>query len=195
MTTERSRRYPALLLLAVGSLMAALSFWVLELTRRSGDDTHQPSVRTEPDYFIDDFTYTRLSVSGNAQYVISGKKLTHFPVDDSSVVVQPSVRSYSNLRDPMMLQAQQAKISGDQKEFHFYDNVTLERPQVRGSDTLRVASDYMLVLPDQDIVKTDRKVIMTMGNSRMEGKGMVIDNGRRQMNLQNQVYGHYESPR
>lgn len=195
MTTERSRRYPALLLLAVGSLMAALSFWVLELTRRSGDDTHQPSVRTEPDYFIDDFTYTRLSVSGNAQYVISGKKLTHFPVDDSSVVVQPSVRSYSNLRDPMMLQAQQAKISGDQKEFHFYDNVTLERPQVRGSDTLRVASDYMLVLPDQDIVKTDRKVIMTMGNSRMEGKSMVIDNGRRQMNLQNQVYGHYESPR
>ena len=53
MSSELRRRYPALLLLAAGSLMAALSFWVLELTRRSGDDTHQPSVRTEPDYFID----------------------------------------------------------------------------------------------------------------------------------------------
>jgi lipopolysaccharide export system protein LptC len=194
MNEERSRRYPALLLLAAGTLLAALSFWALEITRRSGDDTRKPSVRTEPDYFIDDFTYTRLSVSGKAQYVISGKKLIHYPVDDSSIVVQPSVRSYSSSREPMTLQAQKAKITGDQKELHFYENVVLERPQTRNADALRVESDYMLALPDQDIVKTDRKVVMTIGSSRMEGKGMVADNGQRQLNLQSQVSGHYESP-
>lgn len=194
MSQELSRRYPALLLLAAGSLLAALSFWALELTRRSGDDTQKPSVRTEPDYFIDDFTYTRLSVSGKAQYVISGKKLIHYPVDDSSIVERPSVRSYSSSHEPMTLQAQKVKISGDQKELHFYENVILERPQARNADTLHIESDYMLALPDQDIVKTDRKVIMTIGKTRMEGKGMIADNGRRQLNLQSQVYGHYESP-
>ncbi len=194
MNEERSRRYPALLLLAAGSLLAALSFWALEITRRSGDDTRKPSVRTEPDYFIDDFTYTRLSVSGKAQYVISGKKLIHYPVDDSSIVMQPSVRSYSSSREPMTLQAQKAKITGDQKELHFYENVVLERPQTRNADALRVESDYMLALPDQDIIKTDRKVVMTSGSSRMEGKGMVVDNGQRQLNLQSQVSAHYESP-
>jgi lipopolysaccharide export system protein LptC len=115
MSSDLRRRYPALLLLATGSLLAALSFWALEITRRSTDDTREPSVRTEPDYFIENFTYTRMSVSGKAQYVISGKKLIHYPVDDSSTVEQPSVRSYSSLRDTMTLRSRTAKITADQK--------------------------------------------------------------------------------
>lgn len=192
MSGDLRRRYPALLLLAAGSLLAALSFWALEIARRSADDTREPTVRTEPDYFIEDFTYTRMSVSGKAQYVISGKKLIHYPVDDSSTVEQPSVRSYSSLRDPMTLRARTAKITSDQKELHFYDDVILERPQTRGSDSLRVDSDYMLALPNQDIVKTDKKVVIQLGTSRMEGTGMIADNGKHQLNLQSQVSGHYE---
>ena len=192
MSSELRRRYPALLLLAAGSLLAALSFWALEIARRSADDTREPTVRTEPDYFIEDFTYTRTSVGGKAQYIISGKKLIHYPVDNSSTIEHPSVRSYSNLRDPMTLRARTAKISADQKELHFYDDVVLERPQTRGSESLLVNSDYMMALPNQDIVKTDKKVVIQLGTARMEGTGMIADNGKHQLNLQSQVSGHYE---
>jgi lipopolysaccharide export system protein LptC len=192
MNVELRRRYPALLLLAAGSLLAALSFWALEIARRSADDTRGPTVRTEPDYFIEDFTYTRMSVSGKAQYVISGKKLIHYPVDDSSTVEQPSLRSYSSLRDPMTLHSRTAKITTNQKELHFYGDVTLERPQSRGTDSLRIDSDYMLARPNQDIVKTDRKVVIQLGTSRMEGTGMIADNRKHQLNLQSRVSGHYE---
>jgi lipopolysaccharide export system protein LptC len=92
----------------------------------------------------------------------------------------------------MTLRARTAKITADQKEIHFYDNVTLERPQTRGGDSLRVDSDYMLALPNQDIVKTDKRVVIQLGTSRMEGTGMIADNGKHQMNLQSQVRGHYE---
>jgi len=193
MSSELRRRYPALLLLAAASLLAGLSFWALEITRRSAGDTREPTVRTEPDYFIEDFTYTRMSVSGKAQYVISGKKLIHYPKDDSSTVEQPSMRSYSSLRDPLTLRSRSAKITADQKELHFYDDVILERPQTRGTESLRVDSDYMLALPKQDIVKTDRKVLIRLGTSRMEGTGMIADNGKHQLNLQSNVSGHYES--
>jgi len=193
MSSELRRRYPALLLLAAASLLAALSFWALEITRRSAGDTREPTVRTEPDYFIEDFTYTRMSVSGKAQYVISGKKLIHYPKDDSSTVEQPSMRSYSSLHDPMTLRSRSAKITADQKELHFYDDVILERPQTRGTESLRIDSDYMLALPKQDIVKTDRKVLIRLGTSRMEGTGMIADNGKHQLNLQSTVSGHYES--
>ena len=134
-----------------------------------------------------------MSVSGKAQYVISGKKLIHYPKDDSSTVEQPSMRSYSSLRDPMTLRSRSAKITADQKELHFYDDVILERPQTRGTESLRVDSDYMLALPKQDIVKTDRKVLIRLGTSRMEGTGMIADNGKHQLNLQSNVSGHYES--
>ena len=46
MSGDLRRRYPALLLLVAGSLLAALSFWALEIARRSADDTREPTVRT-----------------------------------------------------------------------------------------------------------------------------------------------------
>ena len=151
--------------------------------------------RTEPDYFIEDFSYTRLATDGKAQYLISGSKLTHYPADDSSVVLKPSVRSYSDTRSPMTLQAKRARITKDQYELHFYEDVKLERPQTRGSEALQIESDYMLALPDQDIVKTDRKVTIRLGNAKLVGTGMVADNVRHQLTLQSKVTGFYESPR
>ena len=195
MNDSLRRRYPALLLLAAGSLLAAISFWALEVTRRSGDETRQQGQRTEPDYFIEDFSYTRLAPNGKAQYLISGKKLIHYPADDSSVVELPSVRSYSDKRSPMTLHAKRARLTKDQRELHLYDNVRLERPQTRGSESLLIESEYMLALPDEDLVKTDKEVVVRLGSSRLVGTGMVADNARHQLNLQNKVSGYYESPR
>ena len=195
MNESLRRRYPALLLLLAGSLLAAISFWALEITRRSGEETRQQGQRTEPDYFIEDFSYTRMAPNGKAQYLISGKKLTHYPADDSSVVEQPSVRSYSDNRNAMTLQARRARITRGQRELHLYDDVRLERPQARGSEPLLIESEYMLALPDNDLVKTDREVVIRLGSSTLVGTGMVADNARHQLTLQRKVSGLYESPR
>ena len=189
------RRYPALLLLAFGSLLAAISFWALEVAQRGGDEVRPQAARTEPDYFIEDFSYTRLAPNGKAQYLITGKKLVHYPADDSSVIERPTVRSFSAKSSPMTLRAQRAKIAKQQRELHLYDDVRLERPQARGDDSLVVESDYMLVLPDDDLVKTNHPVVMRVGDSRLAGTGMVADNAKHQLTLQNKVSGFYESPR
>ena len=195
MNDSLRRRYPALLLLAAGSLLAAISFWALEVTRRSSDESQPKGARSDPDYFVEDFSYTRLAPDGKAQYLVSGSKLIHYPTDDSSVVLKPTVRSYSDKRDPMTLQAKRARITKDQREVHLYENVSMERPQAKGSEPLQIESDYMLALPDEDIVKTDRQVTIRLGGSKLVGTGMVADNARRQLTLQRKVTGFYESPR
>ncbi len=189
------RRYPALLVLALGSLLAAISFWALEVAQRGDDEVRPQTLRTEPDYFIEDFSYTRLAPNGKAQYLITGKKLVHYPADDSSVIERPTVRSFSAKSSPMTLQAQRAKITKQQRELHLYDDVRLERPQVRGVESMVVESSYMLALPDQDLVKTDRPVVIRVGESRLTGTGMVADNTKHQLSLQSKVTGFYESPR
>jgi lipopolysaccharide export system protein LptC len=189
------RRYPALLLLAFGSLLAAISFWALEVAQRGGDEARPQTARTEPDYFIEDFSYTRLAPNGKAQYLITGKKLVHYPTDDSSVIERPTVRSFSAKSSPMTLSAQRAKITKKQREVHLYDQVRLERPQTRDAASLVVESDYMLALPDEDLVKTDRPVVIRAGESRLSGTGMVADNTKHQLTLQSRVTGFYESPR
>lgn len=189
------RRYPALLLLGFGSLLAAVSFWALEVALRGGEEKRPQTARTDPDYFIEDFSYTRLAPNGKAQYLITGKRLVHYPTDDSSIIERPTVRSFSAKSSPMTLRAQRAKITKQQRELHLYDDVRLERPQTRGADSLVVESDYMLALPDEDLVKTDRPVVIRVGESRLTGTGMVADNAKHQLNLQSKVTGFYESPR
>ena len=189
------RRYPALLLLAFGSLLAAISFWALEVALRGGDEARPKTARTDPDYFIEDFSYTRLAPNGKAQYLITGKKLVHYPADDTSVIEHPAVRSFSAKSSPMTLRAQRATITKQQRELHFYDDVRLERPQTRSADSLVVESDYMLALPDDDLVKTDRPVVIRVGESRLAGTGMVADNAKHQVTLQSKVTGFYDSPR
>lgn len=195
MNDKLHRRYPALLLLAFGVLLAALSFWALEISRRGDDDKPAQAARTEPDYFVEDFSYMRLAPNGKAQYLITGSKLVHYPADDSSVIEQPSVRSFSAQSSPMTLRAKRAKITKQQRELHLYDDVRLERPQTRGKEPVVVESDYMLALPDEDIVKTDRQVVIRVGQSILAGTGMVADNAKHQMTLQSKVTGFYESPR
>ena len=195
MNDSLRRRYPALLLLVLGSLLAALSFWALEVTLRKGDEQRPQTARTEPDYFVEDFSYTRLAPNGKAQYLITGKKLVHYPADDSSEIELPAVRSFTAQSSPMTLRAERAKITKDQREIHLHDKVRLERPQVRGSDPLIVESDYMLALPDDDLVKTNRPVVIHVGESKLVGTGMVADNVKRQLTLQSKVTGYYESPR
>ena len=195
MSDNTRRRYPALLVLGFGSLLAAVSFWALEVALRGGDEARPKTARTDPDYFVEDFSYTRLAPNGKAQYLITGKKLVHYPADDSSVIERPTVRSFSAKSTPMTLRAQRATITKQQRELHLYDEVRLERPQTRGGDSLVVESDYMVALPDNDLVKTDHPVVIRVGDSRLAGTGMVADNAKRQLTLQSRVTGFYESPR
>ncbi len=194
MNNEISRRLPALLLLITGTLLAAGSFWLLEVARRGDNTGAQQQQRTEPDYYAEDFRYTKVAPNGQAEYVVEGKKLVHTPVDDINHVDQPVVYSYSKDRPPMTLRSNTARINGDHTQVHLHGKVHLERPQARGSETMTVDSDYMLVLTNKDIVKTDRPVHITLGKSTLDGVGMVADSRAQQVSLLSRVNGTYRQP-
>jgi lipopolysaccharide export system protein LptC len=188
------RRLPALLLLIAGTLLAAGSFWLLEVARRGDTTGAQQEQRTEPDYFAEDFRYTKVALNGQAEYVVEGKKLVHTPADDVSHVERPVVYSYSKERPAMTLRSDTARINGDHSEVHLHGKVHLDRPQARGNETMTVDSEYMLVLTNKDIVKTDRPVHITLGKSTLDGVGMVADNRQQQVSLLSRVNGTYVQP-
>ncbi len=189
------RRYPALLMLAGGALIAALSFWALEMTRRSGSATQADNARSEPDYFVEQFNFAKISVNGDVQYTISGEKLVHHPIDDASTITLPVVKSYAKERAPLLLRADRALVNSDHSEIRFFEQVKMTKPNARGEDDLTVESDYMLALPDQDIVKSDKKVVIRLADSILIGTGFLADNRQHQLTLQSQVNGTYAAPK
>lgn len=189
------RRLPALLTLVLVVLLAGGSYWILEITRRSNDSTPARAPRTAPDYTIDQFRYVVVAGNGKAEYVIEGDHLQHDPVTDTSLVERPLVRSYAPDRAPMTLRSRTARINSDHSEIRLHDDVHLERPQARDQESLTVDTEYMLVLPDKDIIRTDRAVRARIGDSTLNGVGMVADSRQRSLALDGPVSATFVQPR
>jgi lipopolysaccharide export system protein LptC len=195
MTDARSgNRFRLAVLIAFSIAITLASFWVLEVMRRGIIDEAPDSPRSEPDFYVEKFNYIRMSQSGEARYSISGKRLTHNPMDDSYEIDFPVIHSLSAERPPMTTHAKHALIEADYSKVHLYDNVQVTRPATPTTQHFRLESEYLLILPDDDVMKSDKPVDMTLGASKLRGTGMVANNATRELRLLSDVHATYQPP-
>jgi lipopolysaccharide export system protein LptC len=191
--TNRVRITLIVIFLAV---LALGSFWMLETIRRESEDTRPELQKGEPDYTVDKFSIVRISASGQARYSISGDKLVHYPDSDSFEIQRPVVYSMRNQGEmPMTMHAQRAIVEQDTNKVHMHDRVKLARPASADSAAFQLTSDYLLFLPDDDIVQTDKPVDITFGQSRISGTGMLVNNATREFRVLQNVHGKIEPPK
>jgi lipopolysaccharide export system protein LptC len=195
MSGAPANRFGLGVVIAIGAALALGSFWLLEVMRKQVNDDNPDKPRVEPDYFVEKFNFVRMSVSGQAQYNISGKRLEHNPADDSHAIKLPIVNSLNAERPPMVARSQRALVNSDNSKVHMYDDVHIDRAATPTSDHFHLKSEYLLILPDDDIVKTDKPVEITLGNSRLTGTGMVANNATRELRLSSNVHATYPPPR
>ncbi len=187
-------RFRILTILALMIALALGSFWLLEVMRRAINDVTPKAARTEPDFYVENFNYVKLSPSGQAQYHFSGARLTHNPQDDSYDIQQPVVSNISPGQAPMTMRSERAHVNSDNSEVRMYENVHIDRPASAQSGHLHITSDYMLLLPDDEIMKTDKAVVITLDQSRLTGVGMFANNATREFSLASNVHGTYQAP-
>lgn len=189
-----TRRFRMFVTLALVTALALGSFWVLEVIRRSASDYVPNVTRTEPDYYVDQFSYVKMSGAGVQKYHVSGKKLTHNPVGDTYDVTQPVLKSFSPGRPITTVRADRGHVNSDGSEMRLYDNVHLDRPATPRSNPLQVESEYMRVFPDDEVAETDKPVTITAGPSVLKGTGMHFNNATRELKLASRVQGTYIAP-
>jgi lipopolysaccharide export system protein LptC len=184
-------------MLALITLLAALalgSFWVLEVMRSGAEDAIPNPARTEPDFYVENFSYVKMTEKGEARYHVSGDKLTHNPKDDTYDIVHPVLKSFSDERPPSTLRSDRARVNSDGSKMYLYDNVHLDRPATPTSERLQVKSQFMLVFPDDEVAQTDKPVQITQGQSTLDGVGMYANNATRELRLGSKVHGTYQAP-
>jgi lipopolysaccharide export system protein LptC len=174
-------------------VLALASFWLYEVMRRATDTVVPNPERNEPDFYVEKFSYVKLSKTGSAQYHFSGERLTHNPQDDSYDIVNPVVSNISNPDAPMTIRAERARVNSDNSQVHLYRNVRMDRPASATAEPIRIRSEYMLVLPDDDVMKTDKPVEITTDRAKLTGTGMVANNATREFNLTSNVHGTYQA--
>ena len=187
-----AQRIRLTIIVVILTALALGSFWILQTVLRSGNDAVQARPSSKPDYYVEQFSYVKMSETGQPRYDITGDRMVHYPIDDSFEVSMPVVTSLDKAKAPMTMRSKRARIEDNNSKIHMYDDVHADRAALGASQDMHLTTDYLLLLPDDDIAKTDKPVVITMGESIMTGTGMIINDATQEFKLLNNVRGTYQ---
>jgi lipopolysaccharide export system protein LptC len=183
MRKRTAHRWQLTMIMIVGVFVAAGSFWLVQVVNQAGQQAEADKFRDEPDYIIDRFSMVRMSKTGQPAYIISGDKLTHRPVDDSSDIDKPYVHSLGSEQPPMNIHADTAHVDQGNTRVKLNGNVDVVRPATPASQALRMTAPTLTVFPDEERMETEAPVEMHVGSSIAHGTGMKANNATRQIQL------------
>lgn len=181
-------------LILISAALALGSLWLVEVMERQTENSLPQPARTDPDFYVQKFNFVRMAKTGEARYNLTGTEMQHYPADDSYLVQNPVMHSYGKDRPPMVTRSLHATVQNDNSEIHMYDNVHIDRPASATSQHFQLMTSYLLLLPDDDVMKTPKPVELKLGESVLTGVGMYANNATGEFRLNDNVKGQYQAP-
>lgn len=187
-------RLAAFVSIALLVAFAAGSFYLAELSERMNAGIGTRKLTHEPDFFVEHFSLIRLDAQGQPVFRLSADRMLHFPDDDSSEYERPRLVSLDPGKPLVTLRAERGRAEGDGERTHLYDDVLLTRAPTEGKPSLKVTTDYVLLLSKEDVARTDRPVRIEQGQSVLTGIGMDFYNEDRRLDVRSDVQGTWTQP-
>lgn len=190
MVGERVSAWFPLLLLAA---LAGLTFWLDQAVQMPVTDAGAAR-RHEPDYFVDGLSALKMDPQGKLAYTLSAQKMVHYPDDDTTHLAKPRWVSLGEGKAPVTVTAEQALVSSNGEHVYFQRDVRVVREPSGKQSRLVLETDFLHVVPDEDIAKTDRPVRITDANTVVNAVGLELNSETRVLKLLSNVKGvYYES--
>jgi lipopolysaccharide export system protein LptC len=178
-----AHRWRLLTVMLGGVFCAFGSFWLVQMMNRDDGVTQAGGPLNEPDYIVENFSFVRMDETGKPHYVVSGRRLAHLPIGDVSEIEKPVMQSMTPERGRMTVHANRARIRHADDEVDLVGDVDVTRPAAPNVQALRVRTQALTVLPDEEILKTDHAVEMNLGQATLRGTGMVANNATGRLHL------------
>jgi lipopolysaccharide export system protein LptC len=186
MLFSNTRLFPLLLMLS----LALLTFW-LERTARI-DQPHPSLRRHDPDYLVHNFSIVGYAPTGAPESLLSGRKMVHYPDDDSTELDAPRVLQTKAGEAPMTLTADRGALSQDGEDTFLYDNVVLVRSAIPQLPEMRMETSFLHVVRARSLFRTDREIAIHEDGRYLTGRGLEYDNESRVLQLRAKVRGRFE---
>ena len=181
--------------LSILFVLALLTFW-LRYASELDQPKHDGKHRHDPDYIVGDAKLRKIDVTGVLKYTLTAKDIRHYPDDDSTDLIQPSILSLTPNKPPVTMSADSGHMSKDGDQVDLYGNVHIKRAASAKDQELNAYMPELTVLPDDEKAFTAHPVRITRGEaSWVTGVGMKVDYQARTYVLESQVRGVIESQR
>lgn len=130
-----------------------------------------------PDFETEQVVMTQFDARGRAKYKIFADKLVHFGDTDEVKLSAPRLVSLRPDQPQIEVRANQGRVENTGERVHLRGDVVITRTAGASVPAMRVDTDYLLALPDQDKYSTDQPVTVQRGAARISAQqGMTIDN-------------------
>lgn len=169
--------------IAIG-LFAMLTFW-LDARVSESAQSQQKSAPLAPDHFLEGFTISRTAADGGVESTMTGKRATHFPGNDSTVVEAPKFESQPTGKPKLEVQATRALLINNPtrntlERVDFSGKVVARQGPSEGREAVTYESETLTVFPKTQQAQTTSQTRTTSGDRVMTTQGLRLDAEKKQ---------------
>ena len=187
MTDRLGGWFPVLLMAA----LAALTFWLDRVVQPpAGPRPEAPA--SDPDYFVDGLSAMRMDSEGRVKHTLRAQKMTHYPENDTTILVEPRFVTYAEGRSPVTVTSRHARLSGNGDNVYFEDGVRVVRAPYANRTELVLETNFLHLIPDANIAKTDQPVTIRDATGVVSASGLELNSETRILKLQGRVKGTFD---
>lgn len=184
--------YLPLLMMAV---LASGTWWLVR--NAPGAETAQPAVapRHEADYVMTNFVVQRFGSDGALRTQIEGRRLRHFPDDDTLEIDDARIRAIGSDGSVTLANARRALANGDGSEVQLLGDAHVVRPANGRQTAIEFRSEFLHAFRNVERVRSHLPVVVTQGESVVRAQGMEYDNLARVVELKGRSSATFVAPR
>ena len=174
-------------------VLAALTFWlryVTDFTEKPGDG----NLRHDPDFIVNGATLRKIGALGSLEYTLIADEIRHYPDDDTTRMDKPKLVYLQPTKPPVTLSAVHGVMGPKGERVDLSAQVEVHRAGSDKNPPLLVETAELTVLTSEEKAFTKSHVLITQGNSWVQGVGMQVDNKLQTYLLESRVSGEIESP-
>lgn len=178
---ERMTAIVAIVLLLV---LIAASYWYA--VRASYSNLKYIPSANSPDFIAKGISMVRFDKSGLAKSKLQAKEFKHYS-DDRITMIEPRAISVAPNEQVTKASAQAGRSDDGGETLIFEGDVRIIREASEKTALTQIETQRITVFPERNLIETDAHVVMTSGEDRMEGEGMIYDNIEQTIELKNRV--------
>ncbi len=170
----KARSLP-LLPLGVLLLLLVLTFWLSRYVASDATRSRDPG-RNDPDVVIERFTARKLSPTGDVQYVLTARTMTHFPVNDSSLLEEVVFTATTPGQPVMTARAPRARLVAGGDEVIMEGGVVIDSSESGKSPAMKLTTPRLTVLPEKNTASSQEGVVIESTHGVIKAAGFELNN-------------------
>ncbi len=156
----------------IGILLVLLSLGSHWLITSPPENPSVVSEEHKMDYYVNNFTTTRMSEDGKPFRQLSAKRMVHYPDDDTTELTAPLITMFEGDTPEWEIWSEAGWLSGDGDLLLLQGKVIIERPQTATQKPVHLVTSNLRVQPNQNYAETEEVITINTSSNRITSKGM-----------------------